>query len=108
MRIYAGINDLFDVATELDDVANKWKEIGLALRLRDSALTVIEEEGKSVHGCLKEMLKLWLKQSYDVKKYGKPSWKMLAEAVRIGSGGNNPAIADQIEQKYPSFLCSAV
>ena len=108
MGIYAGINDLFDVATELEDVASKWRQIGLALRLHDPDLTVIDTEGKSVRGRLEDMLRLWLNRRYDVGKYGEPSWQMLAEAVRARSGGNNPAIADQIQQKYPSVLCSAV
>lgn len=106
--IYAGINDLYEVATELEDVASKWRDIGLALRLHDPDLSVIDTEGKLVDGCLKDMLRLWLNQSYDVRKHGEPSWQMLAEAVRARSGGNNPAIADQIHQKHPRFLCSSV
>ena len=55
---------------------------------------------KSVYGCLTDMLRLWLTQSYDVIKYGEPSWQMLENAVRVRAGGNNPAVADQIHRKY--------
>ena len=42
------------------------------------------------------MLEQWLNQNYDVGKYGRPSWQMLENAVRVKAGGNNPAIADKI------------
>ena len=94
------IDDLFNVTSELEDVAVNWRGIGLALGLRDPVLGAIDAGGKSVYGCLTDMLRLWLNKSYDVIKCGKPSWEMLENAVRARAGGNNPAIADQINRKY--------
>ena len=94
------IDDLHDVTSELEDVAVNWRGIGLALRLRDPDLGAIAVGDKSVYGCLTDMLRLWLTQSYDVIKYGEPSWQMLENAVRAKTGGNNPAVADQIHQNY--------
>ena len=100
VSVISGINDLYDVTTVLEDVAVSWRDIGLALRLRDADLCAIDSGSKSVNHCLKDMLRLWLNKSYDVIKYGEPSWQMLENAVRARSGGNNPAIANQIyEQK---------
>ena len=98
--LISGIDDLIDVITELEDVAVNWRGIGLVLRLRDPDLGAIAVGDKSVYGCLTDMLRLWLNQSYDVIKYGEPSWQMLENAVRARAGGNNPAIADQIHRKY--------
>ena len=96
MSVISGINDLFEVTTVLEDVAVNWRDIGLALRLHDPDLCAIDTGGKSVYSYLKDMLRLWLNKSYDFTKYGEPSWQMLVNAVRAKSGGNNPAIADQI------------
>ena len=96
----SGIDDLFDVISELEDVAANWRGIGLGLRLRDPDQDAIDTGGKSVYDCLRDMLRLWLNQSYDVIKYGEPSWQMLEKAVRARAGGNNPAVADHIHRKY--------
>lgn len=95
-----GIEDLYDVTTALNDVANRWKYIGLALRLHNPDLNKIEAGGKSVTDCLTDMLEQWLNQNYDVGKHGKPSWQMLEDAVRAKAGGNNPALAEKIYEMY--------
>ena len=95
-----GIDDLFDITTELCDVADRWKFIGLGLRLRNPDLNKIATEGRPVTDCFTDMLELWLNQNYNVTKYGEPSWQMLENAVRAPAGGNNSAIADQIQRKY--------
>ena len=100
MFVISGISDLFDVTCELEDVATNWRGIGLGLRLRDPDLGAIDMGSKSVYDCLRDMLRMWLNQSYDVIKYGEPSWQMLEKAVRARAGGNNPAVANQIHRKY--------
>ena len=100
VSIISGINDLFDVTSELEDVAVNWRGIGLALGLHNPDLRKIATEGKDVIDCLRDMLELWLNKSYDVITFGEPSWQMLENAVRARAGGNNPAVADQIHRKY--------
>ena len=100
MSEISGIDDLFDVTSEVKDVAVNWRGIGLALRLHNPDLRKIATEGKDVMDCLTDMLELWLNKGYDVIKYGEPSWQMLENAVRARAGGNNPAVADQIHRKY--------
>ena len=76
-------------------MADKWKNIGLALRLRSSELNKISStKSGDVIGCLTDMLELWLNKTYDVKRYGEPSWQLLREAVQSKAGGNNPALAE--------------
>ena len=90
------IKDLFDITTELNEVAPRWRYIGLALRLYDPQLDKIAAGGKPVTDCLTDMLREWLNQNYEVSKCGKPSWQILAEAVRHPAGGNNAALANKI------------
>ena len=81
-------------------MAGEWRNIGLALRLDDSQLGVIQRDNPDIYGRLTDMLRQWLNKTYDVERFGQPSWQMLAEAVRSPAGGNNPALAAQIEEKH--------
>ena len=81
-------------------MAVEWRNIGLALRLDDSQLGVIQRDNQGIYGCLTDMLRQWLNKTYDVEQFGQPSWQMLAEAVRSPAGGNNPALAAQIDEKH--------
>ena len=78
----------------------RWKHIGLALRLDPSKLDVIEKENKELEDCLTKVLTLWLKKTYNTERFGEPSWKLLADAVRDPAGGNNPALALKITKKH--------
>ena len=89
--VFIGIDDLFDV---MSPVIARWKHIGLALRLDPSKLDEIEKENKEL--CLTKVLTLWLKRTYNTERFGKPSWKLLADAVHHHAGGNNPALALKI------------
>lgn len=46
----------------------------------------------------------WLRQRYDVTRFGLPTWKRLVEAVKDPVGANNPALAVEIAAKHPSKL----
>ena len=97
---FTDINDLFDVHYELRSVASNWKDVGLALRLHPDSLNDIEADCRDVKSCLRETLATWLKQTYDTKRFGPPSWKLLVAAVSHPGGGNNPALAQQIAENH--------
>ena len=99
VALAADIDDLFDVNAELMPVAARWKNLGLALRLDSDTLDEIEANNKKVGDSLTEVLKLWLKKSYNTKKFGEPTWHRLAEAVGHPSGGNDPALAEKLRTK---------
>ena len=42
----------------------------------------------------------WLKQNYDVTRYGPPTWKALVDAVGHSAGGNNRAEAEGIASRH--------
>ena len=96
-----GIDDLFDVKKALQPVTERWKHIGLALRLDPNELKVIERENRgNLEDCLTEVLTLWLKKAYNTERFGEPSWELLARAVAHPDGGNNPALAEKIAKKW--------
>ena len=95
------IDDLFDVSSELLDVAHNWKYVGEALRLKPSTLSRIQTEHRGdVRGCLNEILTEWLKKAYNTTRFGLPSWKLLVAAVAHPAGGSDRALAERIAGKY--------
>ena len=97
---FPDIDDLFDVQSELLDVESKWKSIGKALRLKPSVLESIEADCRDVKSSMDKVLTKWLNQSYNVSRFGPPSWKLLVAAVAHPNGGDNRALAERIAQKY--------
>ena len=96
------IGDLLEVVSELDEqVTARWNHIGRALGIGHNQLKKIEKENKDdLDDCLSEALSLWLNKSYKTEKFGEPSWKLLAKAVRRPAGGNNSAVAEGIRQRH--------
>ena len=100
MSFLLGEDDISDVMEAVMDVAAKWKALGGALRLRPPDLDTIKGDPTE---CLRDMLLAWLQQRYDVKQYGAPSWDMLTKAVGKRSGGDNPALEEQIATMHRRY-----
>lgn len=77
-------------------LAAKARSLGLALGLSVSKLDTIRSDFNDSDEVLTEVLNTWLKQAYDVEKYGCPSWRSLARAVDNDAGGRNSALANKI------------
>ena len=88
------------MVSECEPVTDRWRQIGLALRLDHSQLKKIERENRDLDDCLSETLSLWLNKSYNTERFGEPSWELLAGAVAHRSGGNNPALTEDIRNKH--------
>ena len=68
----------------LEELAGQWRTIATNLRLRNGSMHTIEtNNNKDVMRCLQLAIKDWLSLNYDHEKNGRPSWRMLAKAVRI-------------------------
>ena len=76
--------------------AAKWNQLAGRLHLSIDCIDIIERNNRDVVRCLSEALKEWLKLEYNYVKYGKPSWKMLAESVR----GLDNSLYEKIVKKY--------
>ena len=59
----ADIDDLFEVKSEVHDVAHMWKDLGKALRLRPAVLNRIEADRPDCKSRLEEALTEWLQQA---------------------------------------------
>ena len=86
-------------------MAPEWRGFGEALRLRTESLNSI----RSMHqldpkACLRSVLEEYLKQNYDTKVHGLPSWRKIVEAVSHRVGGNDNALAQKIAVKHSTEL----
>ena len=78
--VCADESHLFDIEDELMDVADRWKRIGRALRLRPPTLNQIEADQRNVADRLSAVLENWVKKNYDVERAGEPTWTLLVRA----------------------------
>ena len=94
-------DDVFDVKNELITVAARWRDVGIALRLKYDTLNSIEIKcNNDPSRCLELMVEELLKRNYNVRKFGEPTWKKLVVAVNSPAGGANAALAKDIAGKH--------
>ena len=93
-----GEEDLCDIVKELTCVAARWRNIGILLGIRASDLDAIR--GDRPIDCLLAMLLIWLRKSYNVKRFGEPTWLKLVEVVSNKAGGENTSLAEDIARRY--------
>ena len=65
VSLLADEDDLQDVRSAVGDLAGLWKDLGLSLGIRLHVLDAIPFSSPSE--CLREMLAMWLRQSYNVR-----------------------------------------
>ena len=95
--------DLFDIKKALISVAAKWEDIGIGLGIKQGMLDEIEKAhpgGPSE--CFGKVLITWLRRSYNVKRFGEPTWQKLLQIVSDPAAGNNPALALRIAKNHLS------
>ena len=73
-------------------------ELGLPLREMETIQKTFQLD---IAQAFSTVLTRWLRHSYDVKKYGPPTWRRLVEAVDSPAGGNNHALAKKIAEHHP-------
>ena len=88
----------------LEPITARWKHFGLALRLDPDKLDEIERDNRDSGDCLTKVLTLWLQRNYNTKRFGDPSWELLARAVRHPAGGNNSALAEEISEVLANII----
>ena len=76
-------DDLREVYNSVKSLSPKWHELALQLGLKLSTIKKIKADNRAdCVSCLMEVLDQWLNLDYDVKKLGRPSWKLLAQSVK--------------------------
>ena len=105
MLLFQGIDDIGDIFDEVEKLSPKWKLLTTKLCLRNHVVENIQENCFDVMSRLDEALKEWLKLNYNHQKYGRPSWRRLAEAVRSLDHGLFEEIARNHAGEMVQFLC---
>ena len=90
--------------------------LGRSLRLRPDDLRAVSEacgstgtstgagkesDHSNTERALNDVVLLWLRQKYNVERFGPPTWRMLAEAVDKHAGGNDHELAKKIALNHP-------
>ena len=75
-------------------------QLGVELGLPAGELDVIRKDHHAVDQAFSEVILRWLRQQYNVARFGHPSWKRLIESVGSPIGGNNPALAVEIATSH--------
>ena len=94
---------MFEVESEVLDIASKWEGFGRALHIPPAKLSIIKAEpGSTLESCLSSTLSEFLKKNYEWETYGEPSWRLIVTAVAHRAGGNNEALALEIARNHPT------
>ena len=65
------------------DLAAEWELLAIRLGLRESTIKCTKADNPgNCRKCLYEILFEWLRWNYDYDKFGTPSWRILAKAVK--------------------------
>ena len=96
---------MYDVLEEVIDLKGKWTYILAGLRLPHRyQATIRTEHPADARSCLEAVLFAWLSKSYNVERYGPPSWRTLVKAVADPIGGADTALALKIAEKHPGNI----
>ena len=83
IRCFADRNDDFaDVLDSLETLAASWDKLARKLKLNSDRIEIIDRNHRGdSETCLSEIVKQFLRRNYDTERYGRPSWRMVAQAV---------------------------
>lgn len=87
-----------------------WKATAIYLGLPDDILKSLEQQEyeEGGHKAVSGMVDAWLKWNYNYKRFRKPSWKKLVEAIGAEAGGNSPEIAQRIADQHRKYHSSVI
>lgn len=88
--------NLLEVFNYLEDLAPKWKMIGLKLGIPLAKLDVIESTESELDQRLMRMTSAWLRRIHDENKWGPPTWMKLASVVEK----INRSVAQEITRNH--------
>ena len=87
---------------EVMQVKTRYKTFGMMLGLGFTELEAIQRTNAfDVEDALVAVVITWLRQKYNVEKFGHPTWRRIVEALDNEAGGNNHALAKRIARNHP-------
>jgi len=90
------------VYSELTPLSANWRAIGAAFGLQPGTLDIIRiAHPGDPAACLMDVVSEWLKKNYNVQQFGEPTWLRVVEVAAHPAGGNNFALAKEVEKKHP-------
>lgn len=105
LSFYKDTEDHFDVKAAIIALASKWKHIGGALGIPPDVLDAIQRSaGSDQSEAISQIVTKWLAQSYNVEKFGKPSWELLIKAVAHEAGGADRGKAEKIAKEHQILM----
>ena len=101
--IISGEEDIRDIIDEVVQIKTRYKAFGMMLGLSCTELETIEMSMLpfNVGEALRQVILSWLRQKYNVKRFGLPTWRRVVEAIDHEAGGNNHALAKAIATCHP-------
>ena len=87
--------------SELITVKARFYAIGRALGLPMGELDSIRLSSQDHELQLNDILCVWLRQKYDVERFGNPTWRKLVEAIDDPAGANDHRLAKTIALHHP-------
>ena len=101
---FIGEDDFRDVRRELVSIKANYYQLGAELGIPPGELDATRKEhSHDVDQAFNEVILKWLRQLYNVSRFGPPTWKRLIEAVISPAGGNNYALAKEMALKHPGI-----
>ena len=90
-----------DVISEIITVKARSLAIGRTLGLRMGELDSIRSSLQDHEQQLNDVVCVWLRQRYNVERFGTPTWRKLVEAIDDPAGANDHRLAKIIAQHHP-------
>ena len=84
MTLYVSVEDKHwnILVIECKSFSSDWEKVSAYLGLSFKVIDTIKRDNpRDSAGCWNEALKEWIKQNYDTKLFGRPSWRSLLRAV---------------------------
>ena len=89
------------IMEELMPVKTRYKTFGIILGLSYTELEAIQRACMfNIEDGLSMVVITWLRQKYNIIKFGPPTWRRIVEAIDNEAGGNNHLLAKQIAERH--------
>ena len=102
LYLYIAEDDFHTVYSELVTVKANYYQLGIGLGLPPGELMAIRKGPQDIELAFSDVLLAWLRQRYNVDRFGLPTWWKLVEAVNSQAGASNPALAADIAARHPA------
>ena len=101
-----GVRPLLEVILEeLDDIKNKWREVGEVLKVSKATLDELQKEANVIND--KENFKIVMKEWID-KNMNKYMWSPLLQALNNSNIGMDPSRIEQLHETYCQGECNNI